>query len=268
MRVRVGCQFVHRTEAPVHAVLQVEPRLDAQLGMIDEHWDNEPALPMSRYVDGFGNLCRRVTLPAGESVMRYFGEVELSGNPDPVAIFAGEVPPFELPDDTLTFTLPSRLCPSDELASTAWELFGEVTPGWPRVQAVCNWVHDQISFGYGTSTSVSTAQDVLQAGKGVCRDFAHLAVTFCRALNIPTRYTFGYLPDIGVPPPEDPMDFCAWMEVFLDGSWWTFDPRNNQRRVGRVLIGRGRDAVDVAMVTTYGPAELVSMEVWADEVVT
>ncbi len=268
MRVRVGCQFVHRTEAPVHAVLQVEPRLDAQLGMIDEHWDNEPALPMSRYVDGFGNLCRRVTLPAGESVMRYFGEVELSGNPDPVAIFAGEVPPFELPDDTLTFTLPSRLCPSDELASTAWELFGEVTPGWPRVQAVCNWVHDQISFGYGTSTSVSTAQDVLQAGKGVCRDFAHLAVTFCRALNIPTRYTFGYLPDIGVPPPEDPMDFCAWMEVFLDGSWWTFDPRNNQRRVGRVLIGHGRDAVDVAMVTTYGPAELVSMEVWADEVVT
>ena len=268
MRVRVGCQFVHRAEAPVHAVLQVEPRLDAQLGLVDEHWENEPALPMSRYVDGFGNLCRRVTLPAGESVLRYFAVVELSGNPDPVAIFAGEVPPFDLPDDTLTFTLPSRLCPSDELASTAWELFGEVTPGWPRVQAVCNWVHDQISFGYGTSTSVSTAQDVLQAGKGVCRDFAHLAVTLCRALNIPTRYTFGYLPDIGVPPPEDPMDFCAWMEVFLDGSWWTFDPRNNQRRVGRVLIGRGRDAVDVAMVTTYGPVELVSMEVWADEVVT
>ena len=147
MRVRVGCRFVHRAETPVHAVLQVEPRLDAHLGLIDEHWENEPAVPMSRYVDGFGNLCRRVTLPAGDSVLRYFAVVELSGNPDPVAIYAGEVPPFDLPDDTLTFTLPSRLCPSDELASTAWELFGEVTPGWPRVQAVCNWVHDQISFG-------------------------------------------------------------------------------------------------------------------------
>jgi transglutaminase-like putative cysteine protease len=268
MRVRVGCQFVHRTEAPVHAVLQVEPRLDAGLGIVEERWENDPAVPMSRYVDGFGNLCRRITLPAGDSVLRYSALVELSGNPDPVSIFAGEVPPADLPDDTLTFTLPSRLCPSDELGSLAWELFGDVTPGWPRVQAVCNWVHNEISFGYGTSTSGSTAQDVLQARKGVCRDFAHLAVTFCRALNVPTRYTFGYLPDIGVPPPEDPMDFCAWMEVFLDGSWWTFDPRNNQRRVGRVLIGRGRDAVDVAMVTTYGPAELVSMEVVADEVVT
>ena len=225
---------------------------------------------MSRYVDGFGNLCRRVTLPAGESVMRYFGEVELSGNPDPVAIFAGEVPPSDLPDDTLTFTLPE---PAVSLRRARRARRGSCSARSRRAGAACpgrsaTGSTTRSRSGTARSTSVSTAQDVLQAGKGVCRDFAHLAVTFCRALNIPTRYTFGYLPDIGVPPPEDPMDFCAWMEVFLDGSWWTFDPRNNQRRVGRVLIGRGRDAVDVAMVTTYGPAELVSMEVWADEVVT
>jgi transglutaminase-like putative cysteine protease len=136
------------------------------------------------------------------------------------------------------------------------------------VQSICDWVHGEITFGYGTSTAVSTASDVLAARRGVCRDFAHLAVTFCRALGIPARYTFGYLPDIGVPPPKDPMDFCAWMEVFLDGSWWTFDPRNNRPRVGRVLIGRGRDALDVAMVSTFGTVELVSMTVWADEVST
>ena len=267
MRVRVGCEFVQGADATVHAVLQVEPRLDGRFALLDERWGSEPPAATSRHVDGFGNLCRRVNLPAGESVLRYSAVVELAGEPDPVAPQAVELSPSELPDDTLAFTLPSRLCPSDELGVTAWDLFGGVAPGWQRVQTICDWVHEQISFGYGTSTSVSTAKDVLAARQGVCRDFAHLAVTFCRALNIPARYTFGYLPDIGVVPPKDPMDFCAWMEVFLDGSWWTFDPRNNQPRVGRVLIGRGRDALDVAMVTTYGPVELVSMNVWADEVI-
>jgi transglutaminase-like putative cysteine protease len=252
----------------VHAVLQVEPRLDGRFALLDEHWDNDPSVPTSRYVDTFGNLCRRVTLPAGQSVLRYSSLVELAGEPDPVAPHARERDASELPDDTLAFTLPSRLCPSDQLGPTAWELFGDVQPGWHRVQAVCDWVHDHLSFGYGTSTSLTTAADVLAAGRGVCRDFAHLGVTFCRALNIPARYSFGYLPDIGVPPPEDPMDFCAWMEVFLDGSWWTFDPRNNRPRIGRVLIGRGRDALDVAMVANFGTAELMSMTVWADEVTT
>ena len=246
-------------------MLQVEPRLDGRFALLDEHWDNEPAAATSRYVDGFGNLCRRVNVPAGESVLRYSAVVELAGEPDPIEPDARELAPAELPDDTLAFTLPSRLCPSDELGSTAWELFGDLTPGWSRVQAICDWVHEQISFGYGTSTSVSTAADVLSTGKGVCRDFAHLAVTFCRALNIPARYSFGYLPEIGIPPSGDPMDFCAWMEVFLDGAWWTFDPRNNRPRVGRVLIGRGRDALDVAMLTTYGAVELVSMTVRAAE---
>jgi transglutaminase-like putative cysteine protease len=266
--VRVGCEFVQRADASVHAVLQVEPRLDGRFALLEEQWDNHPSLAASRFVDSFGNLCRRVNLPAGESTLRYSAVVELARQPDPVAPDARELPASDLPDDTLEFTLPSRLCPSDELGPMAWELFGGVAPGWQRVQAVCNWVHDEISFGYGTSTSVTTAKDVLSARKGVCRDFAHLALTFCRALNIPARYTFGYLPDIDVVPPKDPMDFCAWMEVFLDGTWWTFDPRNNQPRVGRVLIGRGRDALDVAMVTTFGSVELMSMTVWADEVTT
>jgi transglutaminase-like putative cysteine protease len=268
VRVRVGCEFVQRTDATVHAVLQVEPRLDGRFALLDEHWDNEPRVATSRYVDGFGNLCRRVDVPAGDSVLRYSAVVELAGDPDPAAPYARENFATDLPDDTLAFTLPSRLCPSDELKTIAWDLFGDVTPGWQRVQAICDWVHEEITFGYGTSTAVSTASDVLTARKGVCRDFAHLGVTFCRALSIPARYTFGYLPDIGNIPTGDPMDFCAWMEVFLDGSWWTFDPRNNEPRVGRVLIGRGRDALDVAMVTTYGVAELVSMTVWADEVAT
>ena len=147
----------------------------------------------------------------------------------------------------------------------AWQLFGGIDSGWGRVQAICDWVHGNIRFQYGTSNSLTTAADVCSAGVGVCRDFAHLAVTFCRALNIPARYVFGYLPDIGVPPPDAPMDFCAWMEVYLGGRWWTFDPRNNQPRIGRVLVGRGRDALDVAMLTTYGSPRLKKMTVWADE---
>ncbi|MEY2424296.1 MAG: hypothetical protein QOI95_4363 [Acidimicrobiaceae bacterium] len=266
MRVRVGCEFVQRADAEVHAVLQVEPRLDGRFALLDEHWDNAPPAASSRYVDDFGNLCRRVNVPSGESTMRYSAIVELARTSDPVAAYAAEVPPSELPDETLAFTLPSRLCPSDELSDTAWSMFGNVAPGWQRVQAICDWVHDNLAFGYGTSTSLSTAKDVLAARQGVCRDFAHLAVTFCRALNIPARYTFGYLPEIDVAPLDHPMDFCAWMEVFLGGDWWTFDPRNNTPRVGRVLIGRGRDALDVAMETTYGPVELVSMTVWADEI--
>jgi transglutaminase-like putative cysteine protease len=165
----------------------------------------------------------------------------------------------------LLFTLPSRYCLSDELSDTAWDLFGNTWPGWERVQAVCDWVHQNVRFQYGTSTPRTTAVDVYEKRVGVCRDFAHLALTFCRAMNIPARYTFGYLPDIGVPPPDEPMDFCAWFEAYLGGRWLTFDPRNNTRRVGRVVIGRGRDALDVAMVTTYGSHTLQSMVVWADE---
>ncbi len=268
MRIRVGCEFVHHVEFPTHAVVQVEPRPDGPFRLVEERWETEPALASTRYIDAYGNLCRRTDLPVGTSVLRYDALVEVSPEPDrdPAAVDAVELPPAGLPADALIFTLPSRFCPSDELTGAAWELFGEVAPGWRRVHAICDWVHGEIGFGYGSSTSTTTAADVLESRKGVCRDFAHLAVTLCRALKIPARYVFGYLPQIGVQPLEEPMDFCAWIEVFLGGQWWTFDPRNNQRRIGRVLLGRGRDAVDVAMLTTYGPTDLRSMVVWADEV--
>src|ERR1700675_1866941 len=170
-----------------------------------------------------------------------------------------------MPGDLLHFTLPSRYCLSDELLGTAWELFGQTAPGGARVQAICDWVHDNIRFKYGTSNPLTTAVDVLNNRIGVCRDLTHLAVTFCRAMNIPARYVFGYLPDLYVPPDPAPMDFAAWMEVWLGDRWWTFDPRNNIRRKGRIVIGRGRDASDVAMATTFGGPLLESMEVQAEE---
>jgi transglutaminase-like putative cysteine protease len=268
VHLRVGCEFVHQLAAPVHAVLQVEPRLDGDFRIADERWDNEPLLPSARFVDSFGNLCRRLSLPAGRSVLRYDAVVEKSGDLDPIDTAARELSPSELPHEALEFTLPSRLCPSDELGDAAWDLFGKMPPGWARVQAIVDWVHDGVTFTHGASTSITTASDVFKSKTGVCRDFAHLSVTLCRAMNIPARYAFGYLPDIGVEEPYDPMDFCAWTEVYLEDRWWTFDPRVNQRRVGRVLIGRGRDALDVAMVTTFGPAPLESMTVWADEMET
>jgi transglutaminase-like putative cysteine protease len=265
VQVRVGCEFVYDLRVPVHAVIQVEPRLDAHFSLRSEHWSSDPALASSRYIDAFGNLCRRADLPVGRSLLRYDAVAELPREADPTWPAAPEMRAGDLPNEALAFTLPSRLCPSDELAPAAFDLFGDVAPGWGRVQAINDWVHGEVGFGYGSSTPVTTAAEVLEARKGVCRDFAHLAITFCRALNIPARYAFGYLPDIEVKPLEDPMDFCAWVEVFLGGAWWTFDPRNNQRRIGRVLIGRGRDALDVAMLTTFGAAPLQTMLVWADE---
>jgi transglutaminase-like putative cysteine protease len=266
MQIRVGCEFVYQAEVATHAVIQVEPRLEGGVRALDEQWANVPQLAMSRYVDGFGNTCRRATLPVGHSSLRFDALLQVPDGPDPECFDAPEVSPEELPDEALLFTLASAFCPTQELAGEAWRLFGSLPPGWFRVQAICDWVHREISFGYLQTAPFTTAADVFKSRAGVCRDFAHLAVTFCRALNIPARYAFGYLPDIAVPHNPDPMDFCGWMEVFLGGGWWTFDPRNNQRRLGRVLIGRGRDALDVAMISTYGGPHLTSMTVWADEV--
>jgi transglutaminase-like putative cysteine protease len=268
MRLEVGCEISYRAEVATHGVFQVEPRLDSGVRALNEQWTNTPQVGMSRYVDGFGNMCRRTTISAGLSSWRYNAMLELADELDPEDLEATEVPAEQLPDDALVYTLPSRFCPVQELADEAWRLFGEVPPGWRRVQTICDWVHDEVAFGYLSTAPLATAVEVLNTRAGVCRDFAHLAVTFCRAVNIPARYAFGYLPEIGVPPSPDPMDFCAWMEVFLAGQWWTFDPRNNQRRVGRTLIGRGRDALDVAMVSTYGGPELLDMTVWADQVVS
>ncbi len=265
MRVHVGCEFVQWVPIPTHAVMQVEPRPDGDFRVTEAEWDDETAATSHTYHDVYGNLCRRLTLPAGESTIRFDAFVEVSPDVDEFDPTAGVVPSSELPDDVLAFTLPSRFCPSDEMGSVARNLFSSYSPGYGQVQAVCDWVHDNLTFGYGSSGPTTTAANVYDARRGVCRDFAHLAITFCRALNVPTRYAFGYLPDIGVPPPGDPMDFCAWMEVYLGGRWFTFDPRNNRPRAGRVLIGRGRDALDVAMVTSFGLADLNSMVVWAEE---
>jgi transglutaminase-like putative cysteine protease len=265
--VRVGCSFVHTATTPTHAVLQVEPRRDVGATVVEDRWDNDPPEVGSTYVDLYGNLCRRLTIPDGRSWLSYDAVMEVDSLPDPVRAGARETAAADLPSDAIVFTLPSRYCPSDVLADEAWALFGSVNPGWGRVQAICDWVHHEIEYSY-TSTSLTTAVEVYENRTGVCRDFAHLAVTFCRAFSIPARYAFGYLPDIAVPPPYPPMDFCAWAEVLLDDEWWIFDPRNNTRRVGRVLIGRGRDALDVAMITSFGGVELEEMVVHAEQAVT
>ena len=250
--------------APTPVVVQVRPRSDARHRLVTESWSTTPPLPVDEYSDIYGNPVKRLVMPPGALLLRYDAICSVPDEPDPDGAGVALEPVEQIPGELLHFTLPSRYCLSDELMSTAWELFGSIEPGWPRVQAICDWVHDNIQFRYGTSNPLTTAVDVYKGRIGVCRDFAHLAVAFCRAMNIPARYVFGYLPDIYVPVAPEPMDFAAWMEVWLGDRWWTFDPRNNQRRVGRVLIGRGRDALDVAMLTTFGPAAFRSMTVWAD----
>lgn len=266
MRVRVGCEFRYRAPGPTPTVWQVRPRPEGAHWLVSHSWETAPAVPVSSYLDVYGNLCDRLTLVEGENVLRYDAVAEVPSSFDPADKATPQLPIEELPDEALLYLLPSRFCLSDLLHDRAWELFGDVEPGWARVQAVSDWVHDNVRFQGGASTPTTTAADVWDSRTGVCRDFAHLGLTFCRSLNIPARYVFGYLPDIGVPPPDEPMDFCAWFEAYLGDRWWTFDPRNNVPRTGRVVVGRGRDALDVAMVTSYGAAVLESMTVWADEV--
>lgn len=266
LRVRVGCEFRFEVGGPTPTVFQVLPRDDGAPRLLSEAWDTSPSLPFHDYRDVFQNRCRRVTLPPGLVTLRYDATVALPGSIDPKGIGARQVPVEELPDEAVVYTLPSRYCQSDLLMQAAWDLFGRTEPGWARVQAVCDWVHENVRFEYGASTPATSAVDVFARRVGVCRDFTHLAVTLCRALNVPARYVFGYLPDIDVPPPDTPMDFCAWLEAYVGDRWWTFDPRNNAPRAGRILIGRGRDAVDVAMATSYGAPQLAGMIVWADEV--
>ncbi|CAN5754901.1 transglutaminase family protein [soil metagenome] len=264
MRVRVGCEFKYRSGAPVPTTWQVRPRSDLEHTVLEATWESLPHLPVTSYQDVYGNPCDRLVLPGGPATVRYDALVEVPSDFDAANKGAVQLPVQDLPNETLIFILPSRFCPSDLLGDEAWRLFGATEPGWPRVQAICDWVHENLHFDYGDASPLISAVEVYEARTGVCRDFTHLAITFCRAFNVPCRYTFGYLPDIGVVPPDAPMDFCAWFEAYLDGRWWTFDPRNNEPRTGRVVCGQGRDALDVAMVTTYGSAVLESMTVWAD----
>ena len=264
LQLRVGCEFRYEIATPTPAVFLVRPTGAGSHRIRGEQWQTEPAGPYHDYVDLYGNVCRRMTFTPGWTVLRYEALVETVDTEDPMEWSMPQVDVDLLPDDALVYTLPSRYCLSDELGDRAWDLFGASVPGWPRVQAVCDYVNRTLSFAYGSSTSTTSAVDALAAGAGVCRDFAHLAISFCRAMNVPARYVFGYLPDIDVVPLDAPMDFAAWIEVYLGDRWWTYDPRNNVRRKGRVVIARGRDALDVAMVTTYGAAILHEMKVCAE----
>ncbi len=264
-QVRVGCEFVYRAEYATPTILQIRPYRGGPATTEREEWKLDPELTRRGYLDLYGNDCTRLTLPVGTTTLNYQALVTVPDATEEVDLDAVEIPPGELPDDALVYTLPSRYVLPDVLGDVAWAEFGGMEPGYRRVAAICDFVNSNVRFAYGTSTPQTTAADVWNAKVGVCRDFAHVAISFCRALNIPARYVFGYLPPLDQPPSEEVMDFAAWMEVYLDGRWFTFDPRNNAARKGRVLIGRGRDALDVAMATTYGGPLLEGMTVWAEE---
>ncbi len=267
MRIQFGYELMYSCPQPVPMILMLHthpsrvPRLLRQDRMI-----TEPYVPLDTYSDAFGNICTRLVAPPGEIRITADGLLGDSGLPEPVAADAQEHAVESLPPDTLMYLLASRYCETERLMDDAWRLFGHVTPGWWRVQAVCDFVHQHIAFGYHFARPTKTAAEAYAERQGVCRDFAHLAITLLRCLNIPARYCTGYLGDIGVPVSDAPMDFAGWLEAYVGGSWHTFDPRNNQRRIGRLLIARGRDAADVAISTAFGPNLLRVFNVWTDEV--
>jgi transglutaminase-like putative cysteine protease len=267
MLIRLGydIQFEVPLDVPFVALLNVHPSRVQDLHEPDE-LTVEPATSMNRYVDLFGNRCTRFLARKGPIRLYNSTHIEDSGEPDAVNPSAREIPVEYLPEKVLTYLLASRYCEVDLLTDTAARLFGGLPRGWRRVQAVCDWVHDHITFGYEHARSTRTALEVYNEGVGVCRDFQHLAITMCRCLNIPARYATGYLGDIGVPQVPLPMDFSAWFEVYLEDRWWTFDARHNTPRIGRVLMATGRDAADVAITTSFGSAYLRKFEVVTDEV--
>jgi transglutaminase-like putative cysteine protease len=266
-RVRVGYELVYECVQPTPMILmlRIHPSMISS-PVVPDPITTTPFVPISTFRDGFGNTCSRIVAPAGRITLTADAVVRCSTEPDPSAPGAAQTPVQALPEETLMFLLGSRYCETDRLSQTAWDLFGKSPEGWPRVQAVCDFVHRHIRFGYEHASSTKSALEVYQQGKGVCRDYAHLAIAFCRCLNIPARYCTGYLSDIGVPPPHAPMDFAGWFEAYLGGQWYTFDPRNNEPRVGRILIARGRDASDAAISSTFGPNELKQFKIWTDEV--
>ncbi len=272
MLIRYGYRIEIICERPTALItlLDIHPSRRLDLVRPDEMHatavaDPELAIEVDQHLDTYGNICRRLVAPAGGVLLESDGLVLDSGEPDRLAPAAGETPPAELPQEALIYLLGSRYCETDLLGDTAWTLFGQVEPGWARVQAVVDFVHNHLSFGYAFARSTRTAAEAFQERIGVCRDFAHLAIAFCRCLNIPARYCNGYLGDIGVPPNPAPMDFNAWFEVWLGGRWHVFDARHNQPRIGRVVIARGRDAADIPMISSFGPHWLRRFEVVTEE---
>ena len=267
MQIRVGYELVYECPQPTPMILTLNVHYTRASDIVfPDHLRTDPAVPVAAYRDSFGNWCTRIVAPAGRIRLSSSAVVRDSGTRDPVVATAVQHQVQDLPEETLLFLLGSRYCETDRLSQTAWDLFGHTVTGWGRVQAICDFVHNHITFGYQHARPTKTAFDVFSEPTGVCRDFTHLAVAFCRCMNIPARYCTGYLGDIGVPPSDEPMDFAGWMEVYLGGTWHTFDPRNNEPRIGRVLIARGRDAADVAISSTFGPAKLLSFAVVTDEI--
>jgi transglutaminase-like putative cysteine protease len=257
MRIRVGYELVYELPRPTPMILTLNVHYSRASDLIrPDHLITSPSIPVSAYRDGFGNWCTRLVAPQGRLRLSADALVNDSGLPDPVAPYAWQIEVPHLPEETLVFLLGSRYCETDQLSDIAWKLFGQAPMGWARVQAICDFVHRHISFGYQHASATKTALQAYQSGTGVCRDYAHLAIAFCRCMNIPARYCTGYLGDIGMPPPYAPMDFAGWFEAWLGGAWYTFDPRNNQPRIGRILIARGRDAADVAISTCFGENKL------------
>lgn len=268
MLIRVGFEISFQFPQPTAMIvlLYVHPASRPSI-YTSEQLAIQPSVPVSEFIDAFGNRCGRMVVPAGSVTLRSDATVQNSGRLDPIVWNACQHEVQDLPDDALQFLLPSRYCEVDsELKDFAGQRFNSIQAGWPRVQAICDFVHQHVHFDYQQARANRTALETFREATGVCRDYTHLAITLCRCMNIPARYCTGYLGDIGVVQSPHPMDFCAWFEAYLGGTWYTFDPRNNAPRRGRVLIARGRDAVDAALTTTFGVHQLNSFRVWTYEV--
>jgi len=267
VQIRLGYELQYTFPQPTPIILTLNIHHSRAADLVEpDLMQTAPQLITRAYRDGFGNWCTRLVAPQGKLRIWSQALINDSGLPDVVVPTAQQLVIDALPEDSLVYLLGSRYCETDLLSELAWKTFSQGPTGWHRVQAICDFVHQHIEFGYQYASPTKTAFGVYTEGRGVCRDYAHLAITLCRCMNIPARYCTGYLGDIGVPPMDAPMDFAGWFEAYVGGSWYTFDPRNNVPRIGRVLIARGRDAADVAINTTFGPNTLDSFAVRADQV--
>jgi transglutaminase-like putative cysteine protease len=267
VQIRIGYELIFSHPQPTPAILTLNVHHSRCSDLVTpDHVHAVPSIPIQGYRDGYGNWCNRIVAPAGKLKIWTDAVIHDAGRLDAIVPDARQHDVEALPDDTLVYLLGSRYCETDRFTEVAWRLFGNTPTGWARVQAICDFVHGHVQFGYEFASPTKTAWDVFRERNGVCRDYAHLAIALCRCMNVPARYCTGYVTDIGLPPPYAPMDFAGWFEAFLGGAWHVFDPRNNEPRVGRILIARGRDAADVALSTTFGPSTLESFRVWAHDV--
>ena len=267
IHIRAGYELIYEFPKPTPLILVVNIHYSRASDLVrPDHLIISPSVAVTSYRDGFGNWCSRLVAPKGRLTLTADAIVKDSGLIEQSLPSAWQHDVQSLPEETLVFLLGSRYCETDRLTEIAWSRFSSTPPGWARVQAICDFVHAHITFGYEHASPTKTALQVYEERRGVCRDFAHLAITLCRCMNIPARYCTGYLGDIGLPPPYAPMDFAGWFEAYLGGTWHTFDPRNNSPRIGRILLARGRDAADVAISTAFGENQLVGFRVWTDQV--